>query len=68
MSRTLSNHLRYALSVAREEIPASESVIAQCIRTLREHKRGFVEEELYGEYTRYIWSREAVAGLSLIHI
>ena len=62
MSRTLPRHLHYALSVARKEIPASQSVIAQCIRTLREHKRGYVDEELYGEHTRYVWQQEAVAG------
>ena len=62
MGRTLPGHLHYALSVAREQIPASQSVIAQCIRTLREHKRGYVDEELYGERKRYVWRSEAVDG------
>ena len=62
MSRRLPNHLRYALEIAREEIPASRSVIRQCIRTLREHKRGYVDEELYGERTRYVWNETAVSG------
>ena len=55
-------HMQYALDVAAGKIVASRAVLLQCERSIEEHKRGFVEETLYGETSRYVWKEEKASG------